>query len=347
MEKVSVIIPIYNVEKYLKKCIQSIIKQTYSNLEILLIDDGSNDSSSDICKEFEKIDKRINYIFKENGGVSSARNKGLEKATGDWITFIDPDDWAEDNMIEEAWNIAKNYNADIVQWNSYYNKRNEQTKRKAINPQILERKQQEIENFQLDILSTIYEEKERGISVGPIRGVWGKLYKSEVISNIKFNEKLFAFEDGLFNLNVFNNADKVVLFNKYLHHYRINDKSVCNSYKAEWLQQSEQILKEIQNFIKENNKEQTKFAELYNALACELLSSCLTRSIFHRDNLKSMAEKKRILKEHINTNLYREILNNINFKYLSNKQKLLVYLLKNNRINLVYIIYLIKQKIKK
>lgn len=345
-EKISIIVPVYNVEKYLEKCIDSLIEQTYKNLEILLIDDGSKDMSSIICDKYEKKDQRIKVIHKDNGGVSSARNRGIEIASGQWITFMDPDDWAEKNMIELALDIAKKYNADIVQWNSYYNKEKEETKRKSINPDILVRKEKEIELFQLDIISTIYEETENHTSVGPIRGVWGKLYKKEVLEGVKFNTKLYAFEDGLFNLNVFNKAKTVVLFNKYLHHYRINPKSVCNSYKSTWLEQNEQILKEVQQFIKENKKEELKFYELYNVLACELFSSSLTRCIFHKNNPKTEKEKKQQLKNYVQTDINKNVFEKVNQKYLNKKQKLIINLVKKQRFNSIFWIYKIKQKLK-
>lgn len=99
--KISIIIPIYNVEKYINQCLESISMQTYGNMEILLIDDGSTDQSGNLCDEYAKTDKRFQVIHKVNGGVSSARQAGLNKATGDYISFIDPDDYIEPNMMEE------------------------------------------------------------------------------------------------------------------------------------------------------------------------------------------------------------------------------------------------------
>lgn len=112
-EKISIIIPVYNVEKYLNKCIKSILNQTYSNLEILLIDDGSIDKSGAICDELGKIDKRIKVFHKKNEGVSSARNVGIKNATGEYLIFIDSDDYLEKNMIEFLYKNLKNNNVDI------------------------------------------------------------------------------------------------------------------------------------------------------------------------------------------------------------------------------------------
>ena len=98
--KISVIVPVYKVEPYLRKCLDSIVGQTYQNLEIILVDDGSPDKCGEICDEYARRDERIQVIHQENGGVSAARNAGLKKVTGEWIGWIDPDDWAEPDMFE-------------------------------------------------------------------------------------------------------------------------------------------------------------------------------------------------------------------------------------------------------
>lgn len=113
-KKVSIIIPIYNVDKYLNQCVESLIHQSYNNLEIILVNDGSNDESEKICLHYSKIDNRVHYIHKANGGVSSARNAGIDFATGDYITFVDPDDWCENTMYSVLVNIAMKNDLDAI-----------------------------------------------------------------------------------------------------------------------------------------------------------------------------------------------------------------------------------------
>ena len=110
---ISVIVPVYNVEKYLRRCLDSILVQTYSNIEILLIDDGSTDQSGKICDEFAKLDSRVRVFHKENGGVSTARNLGIEQAKGEYITFIDSDDYADEELISYLYGLIKYANAEI------------------------------------------------------------------------------------------------------------------------------------------------------------------------------------------------------------------------------------------
>ena len=113
MEKVSIVVPVYNVEKYIEKCLDSIINQSFSNIEIILVDDGSTDNSGKICDIYEKKDTRIKVIHKKNGGLSDARNYGIEVATGEFISFIDSDDYIEENMIERLYESCKKDESDI------------------------------------------------------------------------------------------------------------------------------------------------------------------------------------------------------------------------------------------
>ena len=118
-ELISIIVPIYNVEEYLRECLDSIQKQTYTNFECIMINDGSTDNSGGICQEYAQKDNRIVYIEKENGGQAEARNMGLDRMTGSYVTFVDSDDWVEKTYIEELYDKLITYHADIVAANYY------------------------------------------------------------------------------------------------------------------------------------------------------------------------------------------------------------------------------------
>ncbi|MDD6812335.1 MAG: glycosyltransferase family 2 protein [Lachnospiraceae bacterium] len=111
---ISIIIPVYNVEKYLTRCLESVVAQTYSNLEIILVDDGSTDNSGKVCDKYQEIDSRIKVVHKKNGGVSDARNEGIDEACGEYIAFVDSDDWVTRNYIENMYAILVKNSCDIA-----------------------------------------------------------------------------------------------------------------------------------------------------------------------------------------------------------------------------------------
>ena len=116
-ERISVVVPVYNVEQYLEKCVNSIINQTYKNLEIILVDDGATDKSGKLCDELAKLDNRIMVYHKKNGGLSDARNYGVERATGDYIGFVDGDDYIDAEMYEKLYEAIKKENVDVAECN--------------------------------------------------------------------------------------------------------------------------------------------------------------------------------------------------------------------------------------
>ena len=122
MELISVIVPVYNVESYVAECIESIQNQTYMNLEIILVDDGSKDMSGDICDQYAAYDERIKVIHQENGGLSAARNTGIEAANGDYISFVDSDDYIGLTLFEDMLQLLKEYDLDIIEFTAFRDK---------------------------------------------------------------------------------------------------------------------------------------------------------------------------------------------------------------------------------
>lgn len=204
-EKVTVIVPVYNVEKYIGMCIESIIKQKYKNIEIILVDDGSSDSSGRICDEYAKNDTRIKVLHKENNGVSSARNLGIDNATGNYICFIDGDDYVMDDYVGYMLDLLKKENADISLCNRMFgNFDNKQTDRVEISKISGEEALVSILNYKIPI------------------GVYSKMFKTEILknNNIKFFEDLFMGEGFNFNVLSFQYAKTVVTSNWKVYYYR-------------------------------------------------------------------------------------------------------------------------------
>lgn len=221
MKKISVIVPVYNVEKYLSQCLDSIIHQTYKNLEIILVDDGSTDSSGLICDNYSQKDKRIKIIHKCQGGLSDARNAGLKIATGEYISFIDSDDFIDKNMYSILINNTQKYNSDIV-WFNYYNY---YSKKHFINSSIIKNN----DLYDLSSSDKIKFAKNLFYQYKMDAHVWAKLYKRSIFNNIKFPYgKLF--EDIFVLLPILSNAKIISTIPDCLYFYRNRSESIVNQY---------------------------------------------------------------------------------------------------------------------
>lgn len=198
----SVIIPVYNSQKYIKECISSITNQSYKNIEIIVVDDGSSDDSVNICKELMKKDNRIKVFTKKNGGTSSARNFGLKKATGDYITFIDNDDyWDKENAIEEIMDQLNETKADILLFNS---KDNFVNTKGIVNPSNIIDRQMIYDRDKNKFLKNVLK---NGLYY---RAVWTKIIKSSLIKN-----NGLTFEEGMRNEDTDFSAKLMLLANSY------------------------------------------------------------------------------------------------------------------------------------
>ena len=229
--KVSVIIPVYNVEKYLDKCIESILNQTLKEIEVILINDGSKDRSNFICKKYEKRDKRIKYINKSNEGCSKARNIGIILAQGKYIAFVDPDDFIEKNMYEIMYNISEKSFLDILICG---------IKRLDENYQVIKEKIPEKYLNKMD-----YYNSKNDCFNSPCN----KLYKREFIlkNNIFFPINTHMGEDLVFNVKAFYFTNKIGIVKKCLYNYYKNILSVTNNFNKQF--EIYKSLEEIFNFF--------------------------------------------------------------------------------------------------
>ena len=238
-ETISVIVPVYKVEPYLRECVDSIINQTYKNLEIILVDDGSPDNCGAICDEYAAQDSRVRVIHKENGGVSSARNAGIEAATGDYIGFVDSDDWIEKDMFETLLTALVNANADMCICNCADETESGERipTEYPLSSEILSKR---------EVLKRLIRP-----GGGVYAGVWNKLYKASILKNHRFMVGR-RYEDELISHHVINECESVVTISDVLYHYIQRGGSFCNSpYSVKNLDQSYALLDRYR-FFKEN-----------------------------------------------------------------------------------------------
>lgn len=212
---ISVIIPVYNVEIYLNKCIDSIINQTYRNIEVVLVDDGSTDQSCIICDECAKIDNRIKVIHKQNGGLSDARNQGLNIAKGEYIVFVDSDDWMESNGIEYMYKLSQKYNADLVIVGT-----------------------QKISECTGKVIWSTFKENEEILAMNKYEAIkdtlingcaaWGRLYKKEIHDGIHFPVGEIN-EDEAIVLRILERCNTIVKTSKVAYNYRFRENSITST----------------------------------------------------------------------------------------------------------------------
>ncbi|HHW37920.1 MAG TPA: glycosyltransferase [Bacillales bacterium] len=269
LPKVSIVVPIYKVEKYLHRCVDSILNQIYSNTEIILVDDGSPDHCGQIADEYQEMDSRIKAVHKENGGLSDARNYGMQFVTGEYTIFLDSDDWLECNMIEEMVQQSLKFNAGIVQtafyyaYDDYYLFDNRYYSKHAP-PVILDNKSLMFE--------LVKNEKVKNFA-------WGKLYKTNLIKNIPF-ENGVLFEDVFWAHQVMHRVKTFVLMNQPMCYYYQRNDSIVATYTPRNLD----ILKGL--------KERHSFLEtFYKDLVDESYKNIVKTSLIHY-NLLLMNRKK-------------------------------------------------------
>lgn len=210
--KISVIVPVYKVEKYLHRCIDSILSQSFTDFELILVDDGSPDNCGKICDEYAQKDSRVRVFHKSNGGVSSARNLGLDNAIGEWVTFIDSDDYIEQGYISELMFYQEHNDVEFVAICNYIKKHTDSI-------------HISLKKEEFDLLFSKYE-------LNRICSPWGKLFNYNLIKHIdlKFDDRIHLGEDVIFVLTYLLNVNKLELIysNKYFYEYR--EKSLTKTF---------------------------------------------------------------------------------------------------------------------
>ena len=269
-EKVSVIVPVYNVEKYLRQCLDSILQQTYQNLEILIVNDGSTDGSDAICREYFEKDERITYHIKENSGVFDTRMIGLQEASGAYVTFVDSDDWIEKTYIEELYDKLITYHADIVAANYYLFNDAENLFYFFMGEQdYYERLYTPVQ-----LIDGLYETKFNKSFA--LLSAWGKLYKRSLFDELQFSKDRIG-EDRFLSLKAFLSSERVVYLNKGLYAYRERTGSLSHNWTGEWMPALVCEMEEKLALLANRGYPLEKTINLYQMV----LKACLANSRFH------------------------------------------------------------------
>lgn len=327
MPKVSVIIPVYNVEQYLQKCLDSVVNQTFQDIEIIIVNDGSPDNSQKIIDEYKKkYPEMIRSYIKKNGGLGSARNFGLKKAKGEYILFVDSDDYIEKNMLELLNNIIKSKNPDIIIFNDYIV--NEKTGEKKLHSQSMP-----IIGKRVTKKSFLFK----------MPAACTKIYKTSLI---KENKIFFAegkwYEDIAFFQKTLLCAKHIELYNEPLYNYVIREGSIMNN--NNYLRNLEILdaFDDIISFYKKNDFYKKHYEELEFLAIYHIYIRCFSRIIKMKGNfIKRQKVMKRLL-NYLKEN-FRDYKKNVYLKNMDFNKKTIYLLLRLRLYFLVKIIYLIKK----
>lgn len=273
---ISVIIPIYKVEKYLVQCLDSVVNQSYKNLEIILVDDGSPDNCPKICDDYALKDSRIKVIHKENGGLSSARNAGLDASTGEFVAFVDSDDWLHPDMYTILIKNLYKKNADISVCDFYVFNGNQSITNSKNSGNVTEL--HSLEDFYIHILDPY-----------PVLRfeVWNKIFKKEVIGNVRFKVGQ-VYEDVFFDRIVFSKANKIVYVDNALYYYRQSRPGNSNS---SFSKERYSAFSEMDDFIVEaKNKGLEKVVKRYYQFAAETAISLHYLASLHGNDKQTKQE---------------------------------------------------------
>ncbi len=285
--KISVVIPVYNSAKYLRDCLDSLTGQSFADFEVVAVDDGSHDSSGKILDEYADKDDRFHVIHKPNGGVSAARNDGLSAAIGEYVLFVDSDDWLETETLRNMFEASENGKADVVITDHFVWKESFAGKADAVEPvcsffaqDFITDSRDVIEQIQSTVLYRGYSPYPSTTCGYMFSALWTKLIRRSIFTNneIRFNGKLKLYEDGLVALQVFQRAKIVAYRSVPTYHYRILNNSLCHVNEDRLVNDSANILAEVKNFI--DGAGAVHLQDAYLARALFLTKKMALRSFF-------------------------------------------------------------------
>lgn len=323
---VSIIVPVYNAEKYLDKCINSILNQTYHNIELILVNDGSTDRSEQICLEYAKNDNRISYFRQTNAGPSTSRNNGILKSKGNYIQFLDADDYLDVNSVYTLVNAIRDVDYVIA---GYYNisESPKGNSKKLVTSSMIGTYLKE------DLLLYWGELVEEEV----FHYTWNKLYKSEFIKDrIRFNENIKISEDMLFNLDYLSNINRIKIINEPIyHHVLYNQESLTKRYHNGLFEMRKMTHQYMEAFLKSNSVYQGNNCRVVKELYAKRIKTIFIHLCSPKTQMNN-SEKLNIINQIINDNSVRSVVKSFDSRLIT---KLTANLIENKRAKSIFYIY--------
>lgn len=334
--KVSILIPVYRVpEKYLRNCIESCIRQTLKDIEVIIVDDGSPDTCGEICDEYATRDNRIKVIHKTNGGLAVARNIAFENATGDFITFLDGDDYLEINACEISLNCALNHNVQVVLWNQYTEFANSTRIVKSFGDDEIEFHDDECKKLQARVLDFN----------GKIAQAFCKLINRQFMLkyNIKHIDELKQGAEGIvFNIALFEHATSVYYIPCPLLHYTYNENSISHSPNEENYYLIIRCFEYIEKYIQNSSNKALLGKNLYNRMLYVIVTTGIT-GYFNPMNKATYREKVAGYKKFLAEPLLQRSLKKADFEGLSYQRKFVINCVKLNQFWIIAMLAVVRR----
>lgn len=337
---VSIIVPVYNVENYLGKCVNSLRNQTYKNIEIILIDDGSTDHCPQMCEDFTSLDCRIKAVHKANGGASSARKAGLSMALGDYIMFVDGDDWIDIQTVQCCVEAAIKERADCVLF-SYVREYEDRSL-----PNLLFERDYQFDSVDSEnkihrrLIGPVQEELKNPQKLDNFSSVCMKLYRRDVAKKgrIVSERVIGSSEDTVFNLYALDGCRNISYINSCFYHYRkTNVRSLTSQYKSDLVDKWDKLYEIFEEYISATGNLETYREAFLNRIACGVIGLGLNEI----NAPKSFAQKSKSLRVILQKPLYREALKQLNIHACPIHWKLFFTLCKTESCLLLTILLLV------
>lgn len=334
---VSIIIPIYNTEKYIYECLNSLINQSYSHIEIIVVDDGSTDNSLCLLKELSDKDNRLKVFSQPNQGVSAARNLALSKATGTYVMFVDADDWIDPHTIEKC--LQAIGDADVCFF-AYVREFNNRSLPKLLFPQTRHFTKEACKQLQRRMIGPIGQELANPGMLDSLGTIWGKLYRRDILDGTSFIDLkiIGTAEDSLYNCNAFRKVQKAVYINKAFYHYRkCNSGAETKKYKPQLSQQWNRLF----NYMQATVTDEISQKALQNRIALSIIGLGLNECL-SPNTLKKKTDK---MAEIINQPHYKEAYQKLDLTHFPIHWKVFFFAAKHNMKRVLMLLILCIKKI--
>ena len=344
---VSIIMPVYNAEEYLAEAVQSLVNQSYRDIEILLVNDGSTDSSPAICDELANSDPRVRVFHKENGGTHTARNLGIEESRGDFLMFIDPDDWFDTDTVEQLVSAIEKDSLDVVRFNYVREFRDHS----LVKPNTLLSEEvmagEDCKKVCRQAIGLIGEELRSPESMNFLASVCFAAYKKSIITDndIRFVNirEIATFSDGLFNINFLMFADRFRFIDKCFYHYRkYNTASATSNYRPDFLKRQSIMFDKLSNMV--NMLDRADCYEAFNnRIALSTMEMCINAVFSDKGFVYKYKEVNLILNDDEHKKSYKKL----RLSYFPIKWKMYYFFVKYRLTFFVYILTLMIRMIQK